>query len=88
MACRGRVKGGRGGNGTIRRKKNKDPGSECQKFICNPIVLVPLHGRASSRLVSASFLRPGAGKRVGSIADRRNPPIHVLEARSEDHTRK
>ena len=67
MSCRdgmgGMGRGGRGERDDRAKKTNKDPGSECQKFISNQTVLVPLHGRASSRLVSASFLRPGAGER-------------------------
>ena len=77
MSCLDGMRGGWGDGGKRdgRAKKTKsDPGSESQKFIWDPTVLVSLHGRASSRLASASFLRPGAGERVRLITDRRKKP--------------
>jgi len=74
VSCRDGMGGGgekRDGRG---KKTKTDPGSESQKFIWYPTVLVSLHGRASSRLASASFLRPGAGERVRLITDRRKKP--------------
>jgi len=69
-----------GGSGTEEQKNKERSGIGIPEvYMRDPTVLVSLHGRASSRLASASFLRPGAGERVRLVTDRRKKPYSRVE---------